>query len=160
MAINHVPISKTKIKGNEFKYSNSLRYEWYVKFQDNHIITMFDNAGNDTTLFDAYAYKNTSPIIEVGVIAFAQEKADIINENKTHEYTVIASSNKTVSRSINPSQVKNPYIIRRKLFIPQFNRYFWFYGLGNTEIDSSYRVILDYTGQNRELSTTIINEWI
>lgn len=151
MVMPLVPISKTKIKGNEFRYSDSLYYEWYVKFQDNTIILMFDDFGNEIQMYTAHNYRSTSSVIEIGIQPYSQDKADLINENQSHTLMVIASNNPIRNILINPSQEELPYVMRRRLQIDTIIQ--WVYIVGIHKNTNLYTLIQDKTGDMRNVNT-------
>lgn len=124
-------MTKTKEIGIGERYADSLYYEWFIIMDDATEFSMFDDTGDDTMWRDVLDYSPAiSNIKKVGLRAFSQAKADLINSHQGHQYTVIVSTRKDFSVTLSaPQKGFVPYMMKRKQIYNGYIQTFYVVGL-------------------------------
>jgi hypothetical protein len=151
-------LPKIKQSGYERLYTDSFLYEWYVVMDDTTEFSMFNADGSEQSWGDVLAYTpSTSNIDEVGLRPFSVAKAEAINNNQSHQYTVIASSNIEFSRTLtNPQKGFTPYMMKRKQHIGVKIQTFFVVG---HDADGSQFFIVNYLGEWQQGDNKLL-QWV
>jgi len=151
-------LTKTKQSGMEERYSDSLNYEWYIIMDDATEFSMFKTDGSETMWKDVLDYTPAISTIDVvGVRPFSAAKAAAINNNQTHQFTVIASANIEFSRKLtNPQKGFTPYMMRRKQYVGTVIQQFYVVGI---DTDGNQFFIINHLGEWQQGNNKLL-QWV